>query len=162
VPPKDVAQITAVQFSTHLPRTARSDILERLHSNHIGVNGCIRHAHDSIYFPGITTAIKEIITKCPVCVRYQTEQQKEPLMLHPAPKPTVIIGTDNGDDESSPYTPPTTNATRSDSRHCPPSRQKEDRKQPATQPAAGQTVNPLLTTRSGRVARLPARYRDAQ
>jgi len=78
-----------------IPRAARNDILERLHSSHIGVNGCIRRARESVYFPVITTAIKEMIAKCSVCVRYRTEQQKEPMKSHPAPeRPWEKVGTD--------------------------------------------------------------------
>jgi hypothetical protein len=78
-----------------IPRGARDDILQRIHASHIGINGCIRRAREAVYFPGITAAIKEMVSKCPVCVRYQNEQQKEPLMSHPAPsRPWEKVGTD--------------------------------------------------------------------
>jgi len=38
-----------------------------------------------VFFPGIPTAIKELVSKCQVCAQYQNEIQKEPLMTHPAP-----------------------------------------------------------------------------
>ena len=78
-----------------IPRGARSDILQRVHSSHIGVNGCIRRAREAVFFPGITAAIKDTVSKCPICVRFQNEQQKEPLMSHPAPsRPWQKVGTD--------------------------------------------------------------------
>ena len=78
-----------------IPRGARNDILDRIHASHIGVNGCIRRAREAVFFPGITSAIKDVVSKCPVCVRYQNEQQKEPLMSHPAPsRPWQKVGTD--------------------------------------------------------------------
>jgi len=77
------------------PRGARSDILQRIHSSLIGVNGCIRRAREAVFFPGITAAIKDTVSKCPVCVRFQNEQQKEPLMPHPAPsRRWQKVGTD--------------------------------------------------------------------
>jgi hypothetical protein len=78
-----------------IPFGARDEILARIHSSHIGVNGCIRRARESVYFPGITAAIKRLVAECPVCVRFQTEIQKEPLMPHPPPaRPWQRVGTD--------------------------------------------------------------------
>ena len=78
-----------------IPRGARDDILQRIHASHIGVNGCIRRAREAVFFPGITAAIKDLVSRCPICVQYQTEQQKEPLMPHPAPsRPWEKVGTD--------------------------------------------------------------------
>ena len=78
-----------------IPRGARDDILQRLHASHIGINGCIRRARDTVFFPGITTAIKELVSKCPICIQYQNEIQKEPLMTHPAPsRPWEKVGSD--------------------------------------------------------------------
>ena len=68
-----------------IPRGAREDILNRLHSSHIGVNGCIRRAREAVYFSGITAAIKQMVSRCDVCSRFKSEAQKEPLMSHPAP-----------------------------------------------------------------------------
>ena len=78
-----------------IPRGAQDEILSRLHASHIGINGCIRRARESVYFPGITAAIKDLVSKCPVCVRFQTETRKEPLMAHPAPsRPWEKVGAD--------------------------------------------------------------------
>jgi len=78
-----------------IPRGARNDILQRIHASHIGVNGCIRRAREAVFFPGITAAIKQLVSKCPICVQYQTEQQKQPLMSHKVPsRPWEKIGTD--------------------------------------------------------------------
>ena len=68
-----------------IPRGARNDILERVHASHIGVNGCIRRARETIFFPGLTAAVKEMVSRCSVCASYQAETQKEPLMSHPVP-----------------------------------------------------------------------------
>ena len=78
-----------------IPRGARDEILSRIHASHIGVNGCIRRARESVYFPGITNAIKERVSKCAICMKAQTETRKEPLMSHPAPsRPWEKVGID--------------------------------------------------------------------
>jgi len=78
-----------------IPRGARDDILQRLHASHIGINVFIRRARDTVFFPGISTAIKELVSKYQVCAQYQNEIQKEPLMTHPAPSwPWEKVGSD--------------------------------------------------------------------
>jgi len=42
-----------------IPQEARADILQRIHSSHIGINGCIRRAQESVFYPGITADIKK-------------------------------------------------------------------------------------------------------
>ena len=78
-----------------VPRGAQDDIHQRIHASHIGINGCIRRAREAVYFPGITTAIKQMVSSCPVSVRFQTETQKEPLMPHSTPtRPWEKVGID--------------------------------------------------------------------
>ncbi len=48
-----------------------------------------------MYFPGITAAIKQMVARCDVCIRFQAESQKEPLLSHPAPSRVwEKVGTD--------------------------------------------------------------------
>ncbi len=78
-----------------IPREARAHMLERIHSSHIGINGCIRRAQESIYYPGITADIKKIVAACKICEAYQAATQKEPLMSHAAPsRPWEKVGID--------------------------------------------------------------------
>ena len=78
-----------------VPRGAQEDILQRIHATHIGINGCIRRAREAVYFPGITAKIKQMVSSCPVCVRFRTETQKELLMTHSTPtRPWEKVGTD--------------------------------------------------------------------
>ena len=78
-----------------VPRDARPEILSRVHSSHIGANGCIRRAREAVYYPGLTADIKKIVAACPICEAYQTAMQKEPLMAHPPPtRPWERVGVD--------------------------------------------------------------------
>src|SRR6218665_2232041 len=71
------------------------DILRRLHSSHIGINGCIRRAPEAVFYPGIIASIKQLVSSCSICSQYQTESQKEPLLPHPAPsRPWEKVGID--------------------------------------------------------------------
>jgi hypothetical protein len=68
-----------------VPLSMRQYFLDRLHSAHTGVNGCLRRAKEAVYWPGITTHIKKLVEACPVCVSFEQTTQKEPLMSHSTP-----------------------------------------------------------------------------
>ena len=55
---------------------------EQLHSSHIGVNGCLRRARECMYWPSMTAELKEYISQCETCSKYEVKQQKESLMSH--------------------------------------------------------------------------------
>jgi len=77
-----------------VPRGARDDILARLHISHSGVNGCLRRAQDTVFYPGIAADIKKLVSQCRVC-HHQVESAKEPLRSHPVPsRPWERVGTD--------------------------------------------------------------------
>ena len=41
-----------------IPVSMRTEIMEQLHSGHIGIQGTLRRARDLIYWPGISNDIK--------------------------------------------------------------------------------------------------------
>ena len=64
----------------------RSHTVKKVHSSHIGIEGCLRKARDALFWPGMSAEIKDSIAKCDTCNSYQTNQQKEPLIPHDPPK----------------------------------------------------------------------------
>ena len=78
-----------------VPRDARAELLRRLHSSHIGMNGCIRRAREAIYYPNLTADIKKMVSACAICAEHQASTQKEPLMPYAAPsRPWERVGVD--------------------------------------------------------------------
>lgn len=78
-----------------IPVGYREQILQRLHASHIGINSCLRRARETVFFPGITAAVKKLISACAICVRLQAEIQKEPLLSHEPPsRPWEKVGVD--------------------------------------------------------------------
>ena len=78
-----------------IPPRMRPHILERLHSAHSGVNGIIRRARETVFWPGLAGDIKRVSDTCDICARYQQSIQKEPLLSHPAPsRPWQKVGVD--------------------------------------------------------------------
>lgn len=87
-----------------VPHGARQAMLTKLHSSHIGLNGCQRRARETFYYPGVTADIKKLIAACEVCSRFQTEQQREPMLSHEIPtRPWQAVGVDIFTDGSIDY-----------------------------------------------------------
>ena len=78
-----------------IPRTLRSSILCRLHSSHLGVEGCLRRARECIHWPGMNAEVKDFISKCETCQKFEASNCKETLMSHDVPeRPWQKVGTD--------------------------------------------------------------------
>ena len=57
----------------------------KIHSSHIGAEGCLRRAREVLFWPGMTAEIKEYISSCDTCNAYRKDQPKEPLVSQPVP-----------------------------------------------------------------------------
>ena len=57
----------------------QAEMLQRIHSGHQGITKCFERAKQSIWWPGISKQIKEMIHKCLICCQ-QLTQQAEPLL----------------------------------------------------------------------------------
>ena len=64
-----------------IPSKLRQSCLARLHIAHMGVNNKTPYqARQSVFCPGLTKDINEIISACPACMKYATENCTEPLI----------------------------------------------------------------------------------
>lgn len=66
-----------------IPSSLRQDILEKLHEGHQGITKCRRLAIQSVWWPGLSKNIKELIENCRVCCQAK-RTHPEPLI------PTVM------------------------------------------------------------------------
>ncbi|XP_061190263.1 uncharacterized protein LOC133198137 [Saccostrea echinata] len=57
-----------------IPLTLKDEILQRVHSSHIGIQGCYLRTKESLYWPNMMKAIETYIKKCHVCATIQGEQ----------------------------------------------------------------------------------------
>ena len=67
-----------------VPPALRKELMAVVHSSRIGIEGCIRRARDTLYWPRMATELREYISKCDVCLAHRTGQAKEPLLQHEA------------------------------------------------------------------------------
>ena len=78
-----------------IPSTLRRDMLERIHSAHIEIKGCLRRARECLHWPSISSAVNDYIDKCSICCSFESKQAKETLHSHQgAGRPWAKIKTD--------------------------------------------------------------------
>ena len=78
-----------------LTQTLRQKIEQKLHDFHIGSQGCLCRAQETVYWPGMNAKITDYIHKCDVCMSLQKSQTKEPLICHePTSRPWEKVATD--------------------------------------------------------------------
>ncbi|XP_014674912.1 PREDICTED: uncharacterized protein K02A2.6-like [Priapulus caudatus] len=70
-------------------------MLDRIHSSHLGVEKCQRRARDILFWPSMNDQIKELVSRCDICLSFRNKQQKEPLKSHAIPqRPWQKVATD--------------------------------------------------------------------
>ncbi|XP_034038495.1 obscurin-like [Thalassophryne amazonica] len=77
-----------------IPQTLHGEIMSKLHEGHQGISKCRARAQVSVWWPGISTQIKETVDWCEMCQRYRT-LHREPLMQSCVPdRPWQKVGMD--------------------------------------------------------------------
>ena len=77
-----------------IPQALQSDILQKLHRGHQGINKCKRRAALSVWWPGLNKDLENMVSKCQACCKMQC-QQVEPLIPTPLPTfPWQKVGVD--------------------------------------------------------------------
>ena len=78
-----------------IPAELRNILKEKIHSSHLGIEGCLRRAREAIYWPNMNADMKDYISKCSVCTSTSDCQQKETMMPHDIPdRPWAKVGVD--------------------------------------------------------------------
>ena len=63
-----------------VPTSQRSILKEKLHSSHLGVDGCLRRAKECLFWPNMTADIRDYISTCSTCRTFEAANPKETLM----------------------------------------------------------------------------------
>ena len=78
-----------------IPKSQRSDIVERIHQAHQGVEKCQLRVRSCAFWPEINKDIEARVKKCEVCQESQNTQAKETLEPQEVPtRPWQVVGTD--------------------------------------------------------------------
>ena len=68
------------------PHSLRPEILQRIHAAHLGIEKCRALARSAVFWPGINSAINELVSKCSTCQKYKRSNHGEPLMPQEVPE----------------------------------------------------------------------------
>ena len=52
----------------------------RIHTSHLGIEGCLHCAWEALFWPGMSGDIKEHISTCEICQCYHAQQQPQTLL----------------------------------------------------------------------------------
>ena len=79
-----------------VPSTLKETVMERIHLAHSGVVACLRRARESVYWPSMTSYIKDYVNRCETCNRCRVKgQSSEPFLQHDRPPlPWAKVGVD--------------------------------------------------------------------
>ena len=78
-----------------IPTSLRQQVLDQLHTNHMGIEKTKLLAHESVYWSSINVDIEKYIKNCATCLEYQQMQPKEKIIHHNIPlRPWEVLGTD--------------------------------------------------------------------
>ena len=78
-----------------VPETLRMRVLEVIHEGHQGETKCLHFARQSVFWPGISNDIRQMVKGCDVCNKHQSAQPKLPAMQPDLPtRPWQKLGTD--------------------------------------------------------------------
>ena len=78
-----------------IPQTLCPDMKKKIHAGYAGINFCLIRARTLVFWPRMSSEIRQYCEACTTCVSVQMSQPQEPLKLHSLPKlPWQKIGTD--------------------------------------------------------------------
>lgn len=77
-----------------VPKSLQQETLGKIHQGHQGVERCLLRTKCSVWWPGITSQLKQLIQNCPTCSR-NARPRREPLLTTPLPEyPWQKVATD--------------------------------------------------------------------
>ena len=78
-----------------IPTSLKQQLLDQLHTNHMGTEKTKLLAHKSVYWSDINVDIEKYIKSCATCLEFQQMQPKEKIIHHDIPlRLWEVLGTD--------------------------------------------------------------------
>ena len=78
-----------------IPTSLRPEMLNRIHTGHMGIERSKQRARDVMFWPGMGEDIAKKISSCTTCLEYRNSNPKEPMIPGPIPtRPWEMVATD--------------------------------------------------------------------
>ncbi|KAL7846655.1 hypothetical protein SRHO_G00216350 [Serrasalmus rhombeus] len=68
-----------------IPSSMRDYMLQKIHEGHQGLTKCRERYNGAVWWPGIASDVKKLVTSCKHCNIYRPSQSREPLISTPLP-----------------------------------------------------------------------------
>ena len=62
-----------------VPMNMCKEMKQLLHTGHIGITKILARTRETLYWPGISSELKDLLLSCSSCQEYQNKQSKETL-----------------------------------------------------------------------------------
>ena len=61
---------------THIivPHSLHQEMIQLLHTGHLGLDKCLNRAKQSMYWPGLYKELKELVTNCTTCLKFSSKK----------------------------------------------------------------------------------------
>ncbi len=77
-----------------IPQCLQHKTLEKIHQGHQGIERCLQRIRSSVWWPGITSQLKQMVEHCHTCAK-RSRPRKEPLIPTELPEyPWQVVGMD--------------------------------------------------------------------
>lgn len=78
-----------------IPRSLRSQMLDKVHHGHMGTEKCLRRAKDVMFWPNMSRDIRDVVQNCEICLERRNNNAKEPLIPREIPQyPWQVVASD--------------------------------------------------------------------
>ena len=78
-----------------VPVVLHTEMLRRIHEEHLGIEKCQRRARSMLYCPRMKTDIEKVVNNCETCVKHRYKQPKKHLRPRSVPSsPWTKVGAD--------------------------------------------------------------------
>ncbi|XP_046560092.1 uncharacterized protein K02A2.6-like [Haliotis rubra] len=68
-----------------IPASMREELKRKLHVGHMGINSCLRRAKSTVFWPLMSSDIRQYIESCDICQKFCDKHSPEPLYMHEIP-----------------------------------------------------------------------------
>ena len=103
----EISCVDRLLFKSHkliIPESMRTEMLNLIHSSHLGIMKCKSRSKDVMYWPGMSKNIEKIVSQCEVCAQHSPSNPKEPLISLELPdRPWANISADIFEFENQQY-----------------------------------------------------------
>ena len=77
-----------------IPTVLQGEIMRKIHEGHQGIDRCRARVRESVWWPGVSKQMEQMVHQCPECVR-ANRQPRETLITTPQPEyPWQMVATD--------------------------------------------------------------------